>query len=61
MSSIESELSLGEAANHFLADLPPRERGSHQPEIYKFVRWFGWERPFVGLTAAEVANYAAGT
>ncbi|MBI2328409.1 MAG: transcription elongation factor GreA [Chloroflexi bacterium] len=58
MSSIESELSLGEAANHFLADLPPGERGSHQPEIYKFVRWFGWERPFAGLTAAEVANYA---
>jgi len=27
-------------------------------EIYKFIRWYGGERPFTGLTAPEVANYA---
>ena len=58
MSSIGQNLSLGEAASHFLADLPPEERGSRQQEIHKFVRWFGRERPLSGLTAAEVANYA---
>jgi len=58
MSSIGQNLSLGEAASHFLADLPPEERGSSQQEIHKFVRWFGRERPLVGLAAAEVANYA---
>lgn len=51
-------LSLGEAASRFLADLPPGKKGSSQQEIYKFLRWFGWERPLAGITAAEVANYA---
>jgi transcription elongation factor GreA len=49
---------LGEAAGSFLASLSPEERGTNQQEIYKFVRWYGWERPLVGLTAPEVANYA---
>lgn len=50
--------NLGEAASHFLADLPPGESGASQQEIYRFIRWFGRERPFTGLTAAEVDNYA---
>ena len=58
MSGGSQDLSLGEAAGHFLASLPPEEKGASQQEIYKFVRWFGGERPFAGLTAAEVANYA---
>ncbi len=58
MSSISHNLSLDEAANHFLAGVPPEERGSSRQEIHKFVRWFGRERPLAGLTAAEVANYA---
>ena len=29
-----------------------------QQEVYKFVRWYGREQPFAGLTAPEVANYA---
>ncbi len=58
MSSVSQNLSLGEAVSHFLADLPPGEKESRQQEVYKFVRWFGAERPLAGLTAAEVANYA---
>jgi transcription elongation factor GreA len=50
--------SLGEAAVQFLAKLSPQEREASQPEVYKFVRWYGWERPFVRLTAPEVASYA---
>ena len=49
---------LGEAAGQFLAGLSPAERETSQPEVYKFVRWYGRERPFAGLTAPEVANYA---
>ncbi len=60
MSSVSQNLSLGEAVSHFLADLPPGEKESSQQEVYKFVRWFGAERPLAGLTAAEVANYAEG-
>lgn len=50
--------SLGEAARLFLATLSPEEREISQPEVYKFVRWYGWERPLAGLTAPEIANYA---
>lgn len=58
MGIVSQNLGLSEAASYFLADLQPEERGSSQQEIYKFLRWFGWERPLAGLTAAEVANYA---
>ena len=58
MSNGSQELSLSGAASNFLADLPPEKRGPSQQEIYKFVRWFGWERSFSGLTAAGVENYA---
>jgi transcription elongation factor GreA len=50
--------SLGEAAGHFLASLSPEDRGISQQEVYKFVRWYGWERSFSGLRAPEVGNYA---
>jgi len=49
---------LGEAVSRFLAKLSPGERETSQQELYKFVRWYGWERPLVGLTAPEVAKYA---
>jgi transcription elongation factor GreA len=51
-------ISLGEAAVQFLAGLSSPEREASQPEVYKFVRWYGWERPFARLTAPEVASYA---
>ena len=49
--------SLGEVASRYLAGLSPEEKKSSQQEIYRFVRWYGWERPFTGLTAPEVAKY----
>ena len=51
-------LTLGEAASRFLASIPSEQAQMSQQEIYKFVRWFGWNRPFAGLAAPEVANYA---
>jgi len=50
--------SLAEAAGRFLASLPTEERGASQQEVYRFIRWYGGERSFAGLTAPEVANYA---
>ena len=58
MSNDSQILNLGEAASHFLAGLPSVERKASQQEIYKFIRWYGWDCPFTGLTAPEVANYA---
>ncbi len=58
MNGHSQTLSLGEAASRFLAKLSPDERSASQQEVYRFVRWYGWEQPFAGLTASEVANYA---
>jgi len=51
-------LSLGEAAGHFLVSLSSEAREMSQQEVYRFARWYGWERPFAGLAAPDVANYA---
>jgi transcription elongation factor GreA len=51
-------LSLGEAASRFLVSLSPEAREVSQQEVYRFARWYGWERPFAELTAPDIANYA---
>ena len=60
MSRTGDNISLGEAARVFLDNLSPKERERSQHEVNKFVRWYGWERPFAALTAPEVGNYARG-
>jgi transcription elongation factor GreA len=50
--------SLGEAAAGFLSQLPTKDREASQPEVYKFARWYGWERPFSQLVPPHVASYA---
>ena len=58
MNEVNHGLSLGEGAGRYLAGLSPEGKEFNQQEIYRFVRWYGWERPFAGLTAPEVAKYA---
>jgi len=58
VSSDKQGPSLGEAAIQFLAKLSSQEREASQPEVYKFARWYGWERLFARLAAPEVASYA---
>lgn len=50
--------ALSEAASRFLAKVSSEDKGASQQEVSRFVRWFGQERRFSGLTAPEVANYA---
>ena len=57
MDSRNQEISLSEAAGIFLAELPPEGRTPSQQEIYKFIRWFGWDRAFTELTATGVDDY----
>ncbi|MBI2287530.1 MAG: GreA/GreB family elongation factor [Chloroflexi bacterium] len=54
----DQNITLSEAANHFLDGLAPEERGASQQEVSKFVRWFGVKRPLDKLTAAEVESFA---
>ncbi len=58
MGDGSQSLSLGEAASRFLVSLSPDTREISQQEVYRFTRWYGWERPFAELTAPDIANYA---
>lgn len=58
INSGSQNLSMGEADARFLASLSPEEGMTSHHEVHKFVRWYGTERHFAGLTAHEVANYA---
>lgn len=51
-------MTLGEAATQFLAYLPSTEKIKAQPEVFKFVRWYGADRLFSEITIPEIANYA---
>jgi transcription elongation factor GreA len=56
--NVSQSLGLAEAASRFLASLPPEEGKTSQQAVYRFVRWYGGQRPLAGLIAREVANYA---
>ena len=51
-------LNLSKAAALYLSTLIPEDREISQPEVNRFVRWFGADRPIARLTPPEVANYA---
>jgi len=51
-------ITLEAAAGQFLSRLTSGEREVSQPELYRFVRWFGRERVLANLSAREVAGYA---
>jgi len=50
--------TLTEAASRYLATLPPQERQQSQPELYRFVRWYGAERQTHELRGHDVSSYA---
>ena len=58
MTNEVAEIGLGDAASRFLATLTPEERAGSQPDLNRFVRWFGSQRAIASLNAAEVENYA---
>jgi transcription elongation factor GreA len=50
--------TLQEAAHRYLGALKPENRNEAQPEILKFVRWTGAERPLGSLRGHEISQYA---
>jgi transcription elongation factor GreA len=57
-SSGEATPTLTEAASRYLASLPPQQRQESQPEVYRFVRWYGAERRTDELRGHDVSAYA---
>jgi len=57
MSETE-KMSVGEAAGNYLSSLSSEEQKVAQPDVSKFVRWFGADKSLAGLAAHEIENYA---
>jgi len=54
----EKNLTVGEALAEYLISLTPEIREKKQPEITKFVRWYGDSKLISQLTPQEVENYS---
>ncbi len=58
LSPGDGQTSLGEAAARYLSQLSPEERVSRQQEVYRFVKWFAFERDLDKIPVSEIAHYA---
>jgi transcription elongation factor GreA len=52
------DLNLTDAVSQYLATLSPDDLKRSQPDILRFVRWYGGDRPLSGLRGFQVENYA---
>ncbi len=50
-------MTLTEAAEAFLSQLQPEERGKAQAEIFKFIRWLGSSKQVKEVSPVDVASY----
>jgi transcription elongation factor GreA len=50
--------TLSEAASEYYVSLKPEDRVKSQPEVTKFVRWYGENRLISELKAQEIEDYA---
>jgi transcription elongation factor GreA len=57
-SSNEAIPTLTEVASRYLASLPSQQRQENQPEVYRFVHWYGAERRTNELLGHDVSAYA---
>ncbi len=60
MDQSPQSIRLHELATKYLGTLQPDARQQQQPEVNRFVHWFGGDRPVVDLRGHDVANYAEG-
>ena len=51
-------LTLGEAAEQYLAKMSSKEKDSNQVEVYKFARWCGRDKLFSQLAGPAVESFA---
>jgi transcription elongation factor GreA len=54
----EATPTLTDAASRYLATLAPQHRQESQPEVYRFVHWYGAERRTDELRGHDVSAYA---
>lgn len=55
--TVPTGLSLRDATSQYLATLRAEERQRAQPEILRFVRWYGGDRPIGELRGHQVESY----
>lgn len=57
MGDIDHTSTLAQAADAFLAHLPPEESKKVQADVLKFVRWLGSSRQVQNISPVDVASY----
>ena len=50
--------TLGDVVTEYETGLPEEQRVDNQPDVFKFARWFGWDRALGELTPPVVGDYA---
>ncbi|MDO8472554.1 MAG: transcription elongation factor GreA [Dehalococcoidia bacterium] len=55
---MEKCLTLADAAAKFMAGLSPTERDAKQQEVYRFCRWFGFDRTLDQIKPPEIGRYS---
>jgi transcription elongation factor GreA len=55
---LTERLTLQDLAARYLGSLPAEARQRYQPEVHRFVRWYGADRPVRELRGHEVSSYA---
>ncbi len=60
MPQPSESIRLQDLAAKYLATLPPAAQQQQQPEVSRFVRWFGTDRWVADLRGHDVENYAEG-
>lgn len=58
MPQPSESIRLQDLAAKYLATLPPAAQQQQQPEVSRFVRWFGTGRSVVDLRGHDIENYA---
>jgi transcription elongation factor GreA len=50
--------SLGDMATRYLSTISKAQASETHQELFKFIRWYGEDRPVISLTGQEIANYS---
>ena len=58
VSEIEEPVTINEAFQQYVQQMPKQAKQLAQPEIAKFVRWIGPGRELSSINASEVGEYS---
>ena len=55
----QTELSVQQAVERYLHSLDPEVRANSQAELQRFIRWYGGDKPLLGIVPHELESYGS--